>query len=357
MGDMRSESLTKKLGNFMLKQIGAEEFSGCVLVAKDWVPIFRKAYGLACKRYNVLNRINTKFNLGSLNKLFTKVAIMQLAEQQQLSLENCISKYIPKYPPDVADKVTVNHLLTHTSGMGDYFNDKFEASKHRLRTVDDFLNLFINDPLTFEPGTRTQYSNAGYVVLGKIVEVVSGQDYYEYVREHIYRKVGMDDSDHYELDASTPNLAMGYTKISDTGNILEGPRRNNIFSIGVKGSPAGGGYSTVDDMLQFGAALSNCKLLHRKYTELLIQPPRVQTADEARPRMFRAAGGAAGIGTMFKIYLDSGYVSIILSNYDEETMWAVDKKIDELILRSARAIQLRCSSEKNGKNLKYRQTA
>jgi D-alanyl-D-alanine carboxypeptidase len=331
---MRSKSLTKQLSDFMLKQVAADEFSGCVLVAKNWVPIFRKAYGLACKRYNVPNRINTKFNLGSLNKLFTKVAIMQLAEQQKLSLENSISKYVPKYPSNVAEKVTINHLLGHTSGMGDYFNDRFEASKYRLRTVDDFLNLFINDPLTFEPGTRTQYSNAGYVVLGKIVEVVSGQDYYDYVREHIYRKVGMNDSDHYELDASTPNLAMGYTKISDTGNILEGPRRNNIFSIGVKGSPAGGGYSTVNDMLQFGAALFNCKLLNRKYTEPLIQPPHAQTTDEAKPRMFRAAGGAAGIGTMFKICLDLGYASIILSNYDEETMWTVDKKIDELILRT-----------------------
>jgi CubicO group peptidase (beta-lactamase class C family) len=216
--------------------------------------------------------------------------------------------------------------------MGGYFNERFEASRHRLRTVDDFLSLFMDDPLSFEPGTKTQYSNAGYVVLGKIVEAVSGQDYYDYIREHIYKQAGMNDSDHYELDAPVPNLAMGYTKISETENIHEGPRRNNFLYIGVKGSPAGGGYSTVDDMLKFCTALCGYKLLNPKYTELVLQPTRAQTTKEATPRTFRAAGGAAGIGSIFKIYIDFGYVSIVLSNYDEESMWIIDKRIEDMIL-------------------------
>jgi D-alanyl-D-alanine carboxypeptidase len=242
VGNLRSEFRVKQLDTFMRKQVAADEFSGCVLVAQDGKPIFRKAYGFASKEFSVPNRIDTKFNIGSCNKIFTKVAILQLAEQGKLSLEDYISKHLPNYPSNVADKVTINHLLSHTSGMGHYFNERFEASKHKLRTVDDFLSLFREDPLSFEPGEKAQYSNAGYVVLGKIIETASGQDYYDYVREHIYKPAGMNDSDHYEMDVPTPNLAIGYTKMVEKDQLLEGPRRSNLFIIGVKGSPAGGGY-------------------------------------------------------------------------------------------------------------------
>ena len=212
---------------FLQKQVAADKFSGCVLVARAETPIFRKAYGLASKRFNVPNQIDTKFNLGSINKVFTKVAVMQLFEQHKLSLEDYVSKHLPNYPSDVASKVKINHLLNHTSGMGNYFNEKFEASQHKLRTVDDFLSLFINDPLSFKPGEKIQYSNAGYVVLGRIIESVSGQNYYDYVREHIYKPAGMKDSDHYEMDMPTPNLAIGYTEIDEEGQ----PSLDEIFAL------------------------------------------------------------------------------------------------------------------------------
>jgi CubicO group peptidase (beta-lactamase class C family) len=329
---MRSESEVKQLDILIQKQVAADEFSGCVLVAQDETPIFRKAYGFASKRFNVPNRIDTKFNLGSCNKIFTKVAIVQLAEQGELSLEDYISKHLPDYPSRVADKVTINHLLSHTSGMGHYWNERFEASKHKLRTVDDFLSLFIDDPLSFEPGKKAQYSNAGYVVLGKIIEAVSGQDYYDYVREHIYKLAGMNDSDHYEMDMPIPNLAIGYTKMDEKDHPLEGPRRSNLFYIGVKGSPAGGGYSTVDDMLKFCTALRGHRLLQSKYTELVLQPTRARTAEEAKPRCFAYAGGAPGVGSMIKMYLDLDYISVVLSNYDPEAMWTIDKRIEDMIL-------------------------
>jgi len=317
---------------FLQKQVTADKFSGCVLVARAETPIFRKAYGLASKRFNVPNQIDTKFNLGSINKVFTKVAVMQLFEQHKLSLEDYVSKHLPNYPYDVASKVKINHLLNHTSGMGNYFNEKFEASQHKLRTVDDFLSLFINDPLSFKPGEKIQYSNAGYVVLGRIIESVSGQNYYDYVREHIYKPAGMKDSDHYEMDMPTPNLAIGYTEIDEEGQLLKGSRRGNLFIIGVKGSPAGGGYSTVDDMLKFCSALRGHKLLNPKYTELMFQSARAQTTNEAKPRCFSHAGGAPGVGAIFKMYLDLDYISVVLSNYDPEAMETVDKKIEDMIL-------------------------
>jgi len=330
---MGSEAWVKQLNEFIQKQVAADEFSGCVLVAKDGEPIFRKAYGFASKRFNVPNRVGTKFNLGSCNKIFTKLAILQLAEHDKLSLEDHVSKHLPNYPSHVADKVSIKHLLSHTSGLGDYFNERFEASKHKLRTVDDFLNLFIDDPLSFEPGKKAQYSNAGYVVLGKIIEAASRQDYYRYVREHVYKPAGMNDSDHYEMDVPTPNLATGYTKMDENDQPLKGPRRSNVFIIGVKGSPAGGGYSTVDDMLKFCIALRGHKLLNPKYTELMLQPPRARIPKEAKTRYFGHAGGAPGVGAIFKMYLDFDHISVVLSNYDPEAMWTIDKEIDGMILR------------------------
>jgi len=332
--NLKSKSWVRQLDAFLQKQVAADKFSGCVLIAKDEMPIFRKAYGFASKRFGIPNQIDTKFNLGSVTKIFTKVAVMQLAEQGKLSLGDYISKHLPNYPSDVASKVTIDHLLNHTSGMGDYFNEKFEASKHRLRTVDDFMSLFISDPLSFKPGKKIQYSNAGYVVLGKIIESVSGHDYYDYVREHIYKPAEMNGSDHYEMDLPVPNLAIGYTRMD--GHLehrVEGSRKENSFIIGIRGSPAGGGYSTVDDLLRFAIALRNHKLLNPKYTDLAYLPATpTGTTKAAKARGFGILGGAPGVGAVFKMYLDVGYVKAILSNFDPEDMQMIHRKTEDLIL-------------------------
>lgn len=140
--------LVAELEVFLHRPVADNMFSGAVLVAKDGDPIFRKAYGLASKRFNVPNRVDTKFNVGSLNKMFTAVAITQLAEQGKLSLNDPVSKHLRDYPSEVADKVIVHQLLTHTSGLGDFLKDDvFTVSKASLRTVEDHIPLFVDNPL------------------------------------------------------------------------------------------------------------------------------------------------------------------------------------------------------------------
>ena len=326
--------LAERIRSFLRERVSADEFSGCVLVARKSEPILREAYGQASKRYGVLNLIDTKFNLGSCNKVFTKVAIMQLAERGKLSLGDFVSRHLSNYPAKVADRITVGQLLNHSSGMGDFWNERFYATRYRLKSVDDFINLFINDQLSFEPGSRIQYSNAGYVLLGKIIEVVSDQDYYDYMREHIYTPAGMKNSDHYEMDRPIPNLAIGYTRMDEHGNRVDGLRRENSFILGIKGSPAGGGYSTVDDMLRFCVALRDHELLGQKYTDLAYLPSVLPgTGQQTKMPSFGIAGGAPGVGATFKIYFDSNFVKVILSNYDPDCMETVSRKIDEFILR------------------------
>jgi D-alanyl-D-alanine carboxypeptidase len=323
------------LDRFIKIQVNEDLFSGAVLVAKDMNPIFKKAYGLASKRFNTPNRLDTKFNIGSLNKIFTHVAVAQLAEKGKVNYKVPVKEYLTDYPPEVSDKVTIEHLLNFTSGMGHYWNERFFASMGNLRRVDDFIRLFIDEPLAFEPGKRRQYSNNGYVLLGKIIEVISGQDYYDYIRENIYEPAGMKDSDHYELDRPVPNLAMGYTKMDSEWQRVPGPRRNNLFIIGVKGSPAGGGYSTIEDLLRFDIALHEHRLLGPEYTGTLI--PVKHTNEKGEPHVITRAGGAPGISAFYMKFPELGHTAIVLSNYDPPDGKKIADKIRDMVLDSIKA--------------------
>jgi CubicO group peptidase (beta-lactamase class C family) len=215
-GDVKrlpDEEIAARAEAYVAKLAAADLFSGSVVVAHEGKPIFSRACGLASRAHNVANRTDTKFNLGSMNKMFTAVAVAQLAEKGRLAFADPVGKHLSDYPNKaVAEKVTLHHLLTHTSGVGDYFNEKYvEAAKDRFRTVRDFFPLFVDQPLEFEPGSRFRYSNAGFMILGAVIEKVSGENYFDYVREHVYKPAGMSDTDAYEMDQDTPKLATGYT--------------------------------------------------------------------------------------------------------------------------------------------------
>ncbi|HWE64528.1 MAG TPA: serine hydrolase domain-containing protein [Chloroflexota bacterium] len=341
-GQLSEGEIVRDLTDYLEKVIAADLFSGVVLVARDGVPIYRHAAGLASVAYNVPMRPDTKLNLGSMNKMLTAVAIAQLAEQGRVALDQPIGAYLPTYPCAVADRVTVHHLLTHTSGLGSYWNERFEASRARIRTVSDMLALFVDDPLAFEPGTRWHYSNSGYIVLGAIVEAVTGNSYFEYVREHIALPAGMRDTDAYEMDQEVQNRAMGYTHTGLDGLFDPGPRRNNLFLHVVKGGPAGGGFSTVEDLLRFAEALRGHRLLGAAYTELLLAGK--VTIREGNQyaygfhdervngiRIVGHGGGFAGINGQLDIYLDRGYTVAVLANYDPPAAQSVAEKLRELI--------------------------
>jgi CubicO group peptidase (beta-lactamase class C family) len=237
---------------------------------------------------------------------------------------------LPDYPNKaVASKVTIHHLLTHTSGMGSYWNDKFEAAKDKIRKVADFMPFFVDGPLQFEPGQRWSYSNAGYIVLGAIIEKASGQDYYDYVREHVFKPAGMTNTDCYELDRDTPNLAVGYTRMGQK-QPQPGPRRNNLLLHGLRGGPAGGGYSTVEDLLRFDIALRSHKLLDARYTDLVLTGKSKTDPDEEDwyaygfgdrrvngKRIVGHTGGLPGISSALETHLDTGYTLAVLSNYSK----------------------------------------
>ncbi|MFW9789449.1 MAG: serine hydrolase domain-containing protein, partial [Candidatus Thorarchaeota archaeon] len=286
-----------------------DKFSGAVLVTKDDKVIFENAYGIAEKRFGVPNQVDTKFNLGSLNKIITKVAILQLVQRGKVDLDDYVGKYLPDFRNDIASKVEIRHLVSFTSGMGDYFGDKFDAALGKLRKISDFVPFFIEDPLVSEPGERWNYSNAGYVILGLVIEAISGMDYYEYVMENIYKPAGMMNTDHYEVDSLVPNLATGYTRHMPDGSIHPTKRRSNIFVIGSRGSPAGGGYSTVRDWLLFERAITQEKLLNSEFSKRVFIP--LNADPDKMPGGLAMAGGAPGLSALYFKFFKRGYSFIV----------------------------------------------
>lgn len=271
-----------------------EEFSGIVLLAKNGAPVFEKAYGFADREAKKPNTMETAFNVGSINKLFTQIAIRQLAAEGKLHLDSTLATYWPDYPnQDVSGKVTIRQMMTHRSGIGgDIFAAPPGKTRHAVRHNRDYLQLFVDRPLNFEPGTRQQYSNAGYVILGMLVERLSGMDYYRYVHERIYRPAGMTRTGHWPVDSLPANTAIGYTK-------EDGPSERNTAFLPGRGSAAGGGYTTAYDVMRFMMALRGKK---------------IAAAPDAGS--VGIAGGAGGLNGVVEGDLPGGYDLIVLANID-----------------------------------------
>ena len=325
------KEMVGEIDAFMKKLIQADVFSGAVLLAKDGKVIFNKAYGEANKDFGVQNRTDTKFNLGSLNKMFTSVAIAQLVEQGKLSFDDPLSKFMPDFPTkEAAEKIKIKHLLTHSSGLGSY---SVKASRTGVRTVDDFLKLVKEEKLPFEPGVDQKYSNNAFLILGKVIEKASGQSYFDYVRENIYRRAGMTNTDAYDLDLVNKNLAVGYEKeYTDSGIVF----RNNVCEVGA-GGPAGGGFSTIEDLLRFTIALRSGKLLGNEYVKMVLSPkPEVNSPTYGYGFYVLNgtaghSGGDTGVQANLEMFLNDGYTAIVLSNYGS-AMRPVTTKMKSLIL-------------------------
>lgn len=332
---LQQSSIEDKMADiqlFLSDKAAAEEFSGSVLIAYQGNTLLQAAYGFADRNQEIPNQIDTKFNLGSIDKMFTAIAILQLVEKGELSLDNEIAKYLPDYPnADISNTVTIHQLLTHTSGLGNYFESSEYPDKHdQLRTIEDYFLLFDELPLMFQAGSQFAYSNSGYIVLGMIIEAVSGQNYYHYLQEHIFKPSGMVATACYEIDTDVPNLAIGYTSLDLDGNDIGGIK-DNFSILPVRGGSAGGGYSNALDLLAFSKALLNNQLLNSAFTQLVMEG-KIQIADNVQyaygffDRTIQGyevvghGGGFPGICSIFSIFTELDYTVVVLSNSDYDCL-------------------------------------
>ena len=304
-----------------MDETDADRFSGAVLVAKNGKTLFSQAYGLADRDKKTPNTLKTRFRLGSMNKMFTAVATLQLVQSGKLDLKAPFGNYLTDYPnKEVASKVTIEQLLSHTGGTGDIFGPEFEKKRLELKTLQDYVKLYGSRGPEFEPGARWAYSNYGFLLLGVLIEKVSGQSYYDYVRDHIFKPAGMTATASEPEEQLVPDRSVGYTRF--TGSF--GP---NTDTLPYRGTSAGGGYSTVEDLLKFATALQKQKLLNAQYTEMLTTG-KVETPGGSKyaygfmdlmvngTRCFGHGGGAPGMNGELKICPGPGYVIAVLSNLD-----------------------------------------
>ena len=343
-GDLTEEKLRSYLDPLIDGLVRNDHFSGAILVARDGKPIYKRAEGEACKRYHVANRIDTKFNLGSMNKMFTGVAIVQLAQQGKLSFDDRVGKHLPDYANEaVRDKVTIGHLLTHTAGTGIYWREFLENPRWAfIKSVEDYDALTAEKPLLFEPGERFEYSNCGPIILGLIIERITGMSYDDYIRQNVTGPAGMTDTDCYDMWEPVENVAIGYTRMDFSGRQRE-TWTNNLFMNPVKGGPAGGGYSTVEDLLRFDVALRTSVLLDAEHVDILTTGKVDRDPDTRYAYLFEEdvknghrivghSGGAPGINATLRMFMDPGYTVAIMSNYDDGMIYLY-RKVEQLLTR------------------------
>jgi D-alanyl-D-alanine carboxypeptidase len=297
----------------------ADEFAGAVLVARHGKVLLNDAWGRADRKAGVANTPATRFRIGSMNKMFTAVATLQLVEAHKLALDDPIGKHLPGYPnKEVAAKVTVRHLLTHTGGTGDIFGPEFDQHRLQLREHRDYLKLYGSRGLTHEPGSRFEYSNYGFVLLGALIEHVSGMSYDDYVGDHVFRRAGMASTGSLPESVDVPDRAVGYMRASPSG----GAWVPNTDTLPWRGTAAGGGYSTVGDLLRFAQALESGTLISKATLAEATRPHQQQygygfdVQGHGRLGSYGHGGGAPGMNGELRIFPQLGYVVVSLSNLD-----------------------------------------
>jgi D-alanyl-D-alanine carboxypeptidase len=310
----------------------ADEFAGAVLVARHGKVLLQDAWGRADRKAGVANTPTTRFRIGSMNKMFTAVATLQLVEAGKLALDDPIGKHLPDYPnKEVAAKVTVRHLLTHTGGTGDIFGPEFEEHRLQLREHRDYLKLYGRRGLTQEPGARFEYSNYGFVLLGALIEQVTGGSYDDYVGDHVFRRAAMRSTGALPESVDVPNRAVGYLR-SSPGSDWE----PNTNTLPWRGTAAGGGYSTVGDLLRFARALRAGRLISKATLAEATRPHQQQygygfgVQGQGPLASYGHGGGAPGMNGELRIFPQLGYVVVSLSNLDPP---AASELVEFFILR------------------------
>lgn len=318
-----SQSTNSQIINY-LDNLNNTEFSGTILIAENDEIIDKRAYGFASLEYDVENKIDTKFNIASITKMFTAVAALQLYERGKIDLQTPIGKYLPDYPNEIVrNSVTVHQLLTHTSGLNNFYvNDLDKIKNSDYEEISDFVPLFANDTLLSKPGTKYDYSGTGFVVLGLIIEKVSGQDYYDYIRQNILEPANMMATSEIQVDSVVRNKASGYTSGFGQNDIL---KKNEYYL--TKASPAGFYYSTVEDLFKFSKALRNHQLLNKDTTDLMLDPKvkgyntylgyGIDIDNRYNQTIIGHSGGWYGIHGELMDFMNDNYTVIILSNIDD----------------------------------------
>ena len=258
------EERLQEIGAYLKRMGGADIFSGAIVIARNGEPVFAQAYGYAHREKKIPNTVETPFLLGSMNKLFTGLAIGQLVEQRKLSYEDPLAKFLPDFPdPESARKIKIKHLLSHTSGLGDYLGTPaYRDALDQMVTVKARVGIFPRKPPAFEPGTRFAYSNIGFELLGRVIEIVTGQDYYGYMQKHVFAPAGATSASFPLLPkngVAVVPMAYPYDFTSSKGALKE--FENKLGVMFRRGSAAGNSIVSALDLIKLFNAMRDGRIV------------------------------------------------------------------------------------------------
>lgn len=324
-------------------------FSGCWLVAQRDTELASGAVGLAHRGFQVPNTIDTRFDIASITKVFTAVAIMQGVARGDYALDTPVMPYLGITGTRISDDVRVEHCLTHTSGIGDDADEEagesYEAlfqdkPNYSLRETVDFLPQFVHKEPYFAPGDGVRYNNVAWILLGLMIEQSIGMPCRDYVQQHVFSPAGMTGADFYAMDGMGENLAEHYVEVEG------GSWRKNIYSYPPIGSPDGGATVSVRNLHQFVRSVTQHRLLDKAHTEALLQP-RVQSGETPDGALWNAFGtvcrvssdalvtriakdgGNAGVASVMAWYPPSDTTIVLLANI-ECSVWNLLRKIESI---------------------------
>ena len=312
----KSTDTAAKIDAYVRAHHTEKEFSGSVLVAEEGEVVYRGAFGLANADWKIANQIDTKFRLASITKQFTAMLVLLLVDEGKLALDAPITRYLPDYPAESGDKVTIHHLLRHSSGIPSYTRRPGFMQEDTLHSlpVAEFVAKYCSDPLEFEPGTEFHYSNSGYYLLGAIVEAVTGRTYRAELRARIFDPLAMHESGVDDQDAVLPHRATGYDSLLGSQRLARWIDMSNPYA-------AGALYSTVGDLWKWDQALRARRLLSPALYEKMYTPGKgdygygwgIDQSDPAAP-VIEHSGGIPGFSTIIWRVPARGRCIIVLCN-------------------------------------------
>ena len=330
------DELANRIDRIMQSRAGAGEFSGSVLVARQGHVIYERGFGMANREWNVPNDVKTKFEIGSMTKQFTAVLVLQFVNEGKIRLDGHLSDYLPSYRKDTGSRVTIAELLSHTSAIPNFtdlpgFLNGAASRVHH--SVPEFVQDFCSGDLRFEPGTKFEYSNSGYFLLGAVLEEVSGATYEQLLRERIFQPLGMHDSGYAHSETVLPHRAAGYERSS------MGLQNARYYDMSVPFA-AGALYSTVDDLNLWDQALYGERLLPANLRDLLFKP-NLENYGYGWVILVPAAGSPyAGESIPMHGGAIFGFQSVIQRIIQHrETIVLLDNNDDETLLQTALEIR------------------
>ena len=331
LGGDKMSAVKSKLDEHITKLESEGLFSGAVLVASKGELLLRQGYGMANYEHDVPNTPETVFRIGSITKQFTAFCILQLVDKGIIQLHDSVGKFIPEFPN--GNIITIHHLLSHSSGILNppSANDVRDSSRAK-HSVDDLIDMFKDAPLAFAPGKGFKYSNSGYILLGKIIEVVGGGTYEEYLVDNVFRKIGMNQSGYDHSEQVLKNRAVGYVQ-------FEGSLINSHYIDMSRPYAAGGLYSTVDDLYIWDKSLYSDNLLSEKTMTSMFTPYVGPYGygwwiPEQERRAVWHGGIISGFTGMIIRYIDDNLTCIVLSNIDHSIARELGWELADLVFKT-----------------------